>query len=137
MTKRQIERCIKIYDKNKSSYQKLTMMAFLFEGRKLISYGINSEKTDPIQYMYRKEIIPGNTYIDKRHAEIDCLKKFINDKNFNGNCMTLFILSKRKDGTFRDSRPCKICQQLINQLNINEICYIYKGRFVSEKKIKF
>ena len=31
MTKRQIERCIKIYDKNKSSYQKLTMMAFLFE----------------------------------------------------------------------------------------------------------
>ena len=51
--------------------------------------------------------------------------------------MTLFILSKRKDGTFRDSRPCKICQQLINQLNINEICYIYKGRFVSEKKIKF
>ena len=138
MTKNQISRCEKIYDKNKSSYRKVTMMAFLFKGNSLLNYGINSDKTDPIQNMYRNKAhihIGKYDYLDKLHAEICCLKPYIDDKKINFNNLTLLILSKRKDRSYRDSKPCKVCREAIEDLGIGTVCYFYKGRFITEKKI--
>lgn len=132
MTNSQIKLCEKIYNKNKSTYY-LTMMAFLFDGKTLISQGINSDKTDPFQSKFRKKIILDKNYLDKRHAEADCLKNIINNKDVKYKNLTLFIISKRKDGTFRNSKPCPVCRKIINSIGIGEICYIYENRLVSEK----
>jgi len=136
LNKTQIKLCEKIYDKNKSSYKKVKMMAFLFKGKKLLNTGINSDKTDPVQSKYRKHIIDNDIFIDKRHAEVDCLKSFSNKSDSNLKDLTLWIISKRSDGTFRDSKPCKVCRQIIDKMKVGEICYYHKGRLVSEKLIK-
>jgi deoxycytidylate deaminase len=133
MTKSQIKLCEKIYNNNKSSYSRLTMMAFLFKGKSLISQGINSDKTDPIQNKFRKQIINNDNYIDKRHAEVDCLKSFIEDKEIDFKSLTLFVLSKKANGEYRNSKPCPICRKMIESLGVGEICYIYNGRLINEK----
>ena len=138
MTKSQLTRCEKIYNKNKSSYHKLTMMAFLFKGNSLLNYGINSNKTDPVQNKYRVKSgihMDIEEYLDKVHAEVNCLKPYIENKEINFNNLTLLVISKKADGTFRNSKPCPVCRKLLESLNIGTICYFYNGRFITEKKI--
>ena len=133
MTKSQIRLCERKYSKSKSTYEKITMMAFLFNGKSLISEGINSEKTDAYQSKFRKQLIQNENYIDKRHAECDCLKWLNDKKDIDTSKLTLFIMSKRKDGAFRNSKPCPVCRKIIEKIGIGEICYISNGRFITEK----
>ena len=140
MTKRQIEMCKRIYKKHKSTYKKVKMMCFLFNGKNLIDFGINSNDTDPIQtkygIIYRRKINNKSYYLDKRHAEIDCLKKYIENKDINMNKLSIFILSLKEDGTYRCSKPCPVCQEFLNDIGIGEICYVNDyNRIVSEKLI--
>lgn len=142
MNKKQIEFCKKIYNKTNSDYKKTKVMCFLFKGKKLLSYGVNSNKTDPIQTkfgeIYRRKINYNSNifYLDKRHAEVDCLKKFIENKEMNFSNLTIFILSIHKDGiTYRNSKPCPICREFLDSIKIGEICYFMNNRFVSEKII--
>jgi len=134
MTKSQFKMCEKILSKNKSSFKRVTMMAFLFQGKTLISQGINSEKTDPYQSKFRKQLrISDDTYLDKRHAEVDCLKSLSENKEVNPKNLTLFVISKRADGTLRNSKPCPVCRKVIESIGIGEINYIYNGRLITEK----
>jgi len=133
MTKAQIKLCERIYDKSDSTYSRLKMMAFLFNGKTLYSQGINAEKTDPFQSKFRKQVIQNEEYLDKRHAEADCLKGLADNKDVDPSKMTLFIMSKKKDGEFRSSKPCPVCRKIIESVGIGEICYVYNNRFVTEK----
>jgi len=135
MSKYQLKLCEKLYDKaDDSTYHKVKMMAFLFKGKTLISTGINSDKTDPIQSQFRQMILGKNyDFIDKRHAEVDCLKYILNHKDLNPKDLTLWIISKRKNGTFRNSKPCVVCKKMIDILKVGEICYIFNNRVISEK----
>ena len=136
MTKKQFRLCEKILSKNKSSFERVTMMAFLFQGKSLLAQGINSEKTDPYQSKFRKKLgisIDKDEYLDKRHAEVDCLKGYAENKEINPKSLTLFVISKRADGTLRNSKPCPVCRKVIESIGIGEICYIYNGRMITEK----
>lgn len=128
-----LKRCLKIYDKNKSSYPRITVMCFAFKGKTMICSGINSDKTDPIQSKYRKKVIVNDKYVDKRHAEVDTLKKLQNMPDMDFKEITLFIISKKANGEFRNSKPCPTCRKFIDSLGVGEIVYIYNNKLVSEK----
>jgi len=136
MTKGQIKMCERILTKNQSTFKRITMMAFLFQGKKLIAQGINAEKTDAYQSKFRKQLITNDVYLDKRHAEVDCLKYLENKVEINPKYLTLFVISKRADGTFRNSKPCSVCRKVIESIGIGEICYYYNGRLITEKLLE-
>ena len=142
MTKKTLDICNRLYDRTTDEfpYKRTKMMAFLLKGNKIIDYGINSERTDPIQQrfglLYRQKINYNskNFYIDKRHAEIDLLKNYL-DYNIDFSKYTILILSKYNDGTYRDSKPCPICNEFLSRFNIGEICYMHNNKLISEKKL--
>ena len=144
MRKNLLEMAIRLYSKgsfeNNFTYNKVKMMSFLFKGNKLISVGINSERTDPVQNLFRmksknNEVMPPQ-WLDKCHCEIDCLKKFYYKQKENYLQYTLLVISIKSDGTMRTSKPCKTCSKFLKEMGIGEICYFDNGKFVSEKLIK-
>jgi deoxycytidylate deaminase len=89
--------------------------AFLVEKNKIISIGMNKEKSHPLQKEFSR--FANMTYL---HAEIDCLKSV---GKFDLNKTTLYILRIDKNGQYANSAPCKGCQEFLNQTKIRRIVY--------------
>lgn len=126
MTRKLIERLINLSDDIESDrpYGRVKMVAFLVYKGKLLSFGVNSEKTSLYQYRMRKKfnVDDSNFIYDKTHAEIAAIKK-IHPSFDNWEHVEIFIVSKKKDNTFRLSRPCPICEKTIKDLGIKKVYY--------------
>lgn len=126
MTRKLIERLINLSDDIESDrpYGRVKMVAFLVYKGKLLSFGVNSEKTSLYQYRMRKKfnVDDSNFIYDKTHAEIAAIKK-IHPSFDNWEHVEIFIVSKKKDNTFRLSRPCLICEKTIKDLGIKKVYY--------------
>ena len=126
MTRKLIERLINLSDDIESDrpYGRVKMVAFLVYKGKILSFGVNSEKTSLYQYRMRKKfnVDDSNFIYDKTHAEIAEIKK-INPSFDNWEHVEIFIVSKKKDNTFRLSRPCPICEKTIKDLGIKKVYY--------------
>lgn len=126
MTRKLIERLINLSDDIESDrpYGRVKMVAFLVYKGKILSFGVNSEKTSLYQYRMRKKfnVDDSNFIYDKTHAEIAAIKK-IHPSFDNWEHVEIFIVSKKKDNTFRLSRPCPICEKTIKDLGIKKVYY--------------
>lgn len=126
MTKKFINRLINLSDDIESDrpYGKIKMVAFLIYKNKILSFGVNSEKTSLYQYKMRcKADVDNSDFIyDKTHAEIAAIKKI--HPSFNDwEHVEILICSKKKDNSFRLSRPCPICEKAIKDLGIKKVYY--------------
>lgn len=126
MTKKFIDRLINLADDIESDrpYGRIKVVAFIVYKNKILSFGVNSEKTSFYQYKMRcKADVDNSKFIyDKTHAEIAAIKKI--SPSFNDwNHVEILICSKKKDKTFRLSRPCPICERAIRDLGIKKIYY--------------
>jgi len=136
MNKNMLNTALRIYKKSGDSTYKVKMMSFLFKKGKLITYSMNGNKTDPIQNKFgrisriKTKFNCSEPFIDKLHAEISLLKNFMNE---DCSSLTIFVLSLKADGTYRDSKPCNVCMEFLNNINIGEIAYIQNNRLISEK----
>lgn len=136
MTRKFIKRLINLSDDIESNrpYEKVKMVAFLVYKGKLLSFGVNSEKTSLYQYRMRKKsnVDDSNFIYDKTHAEIAAIKKI--HPSFNDwEHVEIFIVSKKKNGEFRLSRPCPICEKTIRNLGIRKVYYTnYYGGVTKE-----
>ena len=126
MTRKLIERLINLSDDIESDrpYGRVKMVAFLVYKGKLLSFGVHSEKTSLYQYRMRKKfnVDDSNFIYDKTHAEIAAIKK-IHPSFDNWEHVEIFIVYKKKDNTFRLSRPCPICEKTIKDLGIKKVYY--------------
>lgn len=126
MTRKLIERLINLSDDIESDrpYGRVKMVAFLVYKGKILSFGVNSEKTSLYQYRMRKKfnVDDSNFIYDKTHAEIAAIKK-IHPSFDDWEHVEIFIVSKKKDNTFRLSRPCPICEKTIKDLGIKKVYY--------------
>lgn len=130
MTKKLVRRLVNLYDDIESDrpYSKAKVVCFIIYKNKIISFGVNSEKTSQFQYFMRRQAkVNDNDFVyDKTHAEIAAIKKIhpcFNDWRH----VELFIISKLKNGKFRYSRPCPICEQAILNKGIRNIYYFNEG----------
>lgn len=126
MTRKFINRLINLSDDIESDrpYGRVKMVAFLVYKNKILSFGVNSEKTSFYQYRMRckTDIDQSNFIYDKTHAEIAAIKKI--HLSFNDwEHVEIFIVSKKKDNSFRLSRPCPICEKTIKDLGIKKVYY--------------
>lgn len=126
MTRKFINRLINLSEDIESDrpYGKIKMVAFLVYKNRILSFGVNSEKTSLYQYKMRcKADVDQSKFIyDKTHAEIAAIKKI--HPSFNDwEHVEIFIISKKKDNSFRLSRPCPICEKTIKDLGIKKVYY--------------
>lgn len=135
MTKKLIRRLIKLYDDIESDrpYSKTKVVCFAIYHNKVLSFGVNSEKTSQYQYQMRRRASVNDddfTY-DKTHAEIAAIKKI--HPSVNWHHIELLVVSKFKNGNFRYSRPCPICEKAINSLGIKNIYYTNEGGGITKE----
>ena len=82
-------------------YKRVKTVSFLVYKGKVISFGINSDKTSPLQNFYRVKtsLKSIENFVDKEHSEINCLKR-IDSSITNWDKIELVIISKKKNGEF-------------------------------------
>lgn len=135
MTDKILKRLSKMYDHiySDSPYKRLKTVSFLCYKRKIVCFGVNTNKTSPLQNFYRTQTelrsIP--CFIDKEHSEINCLRKC--DANLKWDKVEFVIISKYNDGSYRLARPCQICMNALKASGIRKIYYTTKDSFKFEK----
>ncbi|MCA9333522.1 hypothetical protein KC963_00575 [Candidatus Saccharibacteria bacterium] len=84
----------------------------------IISYGYNREKTHPKQAYYSSRV--GQPHRIRLHAEIDALIRCREEPH------TLLVVRIGKNGEYRYSRPCEVCQLAIVASGLEYV--LYTGR---------
>ena len=103
---------------------------------KIISIGINSYKTHPVQKIYDKyrDLKIGDgcpAHLHALHAEIDCLLS-IDDGTIDMSKVELYIYRILKNGKKALSKPCPACRQYIIDRGIRKIHYTTEDSFIEE-----
>ena len=77
-------------------YKRVKTVSFLVYKGKVISFGINSDKTSPLQNFYRVKtpLKSIENFVDKEHSEINCLKR-VDGSITNWDKIELVIISKK------------------------------------------
>lgn len=136
MTNKILNSLVRLYDDiyAGSPYHRLKVVAFLIYRGKIVNFGTNSEKTSPMQFKYRQRTHLANieNFLDKEHAEINCLRRvYLGD--FDVKRLELVIISKRNDNSFRLARPCCTCMAAIRDIGISNVYYTTNdGKIVQE-----
>lgn len=115
-------------------YKHTKTVSFLVYKGKVISFGINSDKTSPLQKHYRvmTDLRYIENFIDKEHSEINCLRKI--DTDINWAKVEIVVISKKRDGEFRLARPCDVCMAAIRDFGIHKVYYTNRnGTFSFER----
>jgi deoxycytidylate deaminase len=114
-----IEEAIELNKYNKSCH-----VALLMQGkRKVVSYGFNQ--------MDRQCFRGKSVY--SLHAEVDCLRKCrpIKDIMKRNYSLVVVKVSKKDDGTYYDSMPCKHCTDFLLGLGFKSVyCSNRDGKIV-------
>jgi tRNA(Arg) A34 adenosine deaminase TadA len=91
------------------------MAAVIARRKKIISVGLNTHKTDPLQLRYSRHPLSVC-----KHAEISAIKNAIKaDRNVDLRGTTIFIARVMKDGTTAIAKPCEGCQKALTAYGIN------------------
>ena len=103
---------------------------------KIISVGINSHKTHPVQKMYNKYRNFNKTngslaFMHAIHAEIDCLLS-VDDKSIDMNKVHIYIYRLTKTGMGL-SKPCPACYHYLLDRGIRNVHYTTDNSYVYEK----
>lgn len=115
-----IERFLrKTYEQTFTSDIRFPTAAILTQGNRIISIGVNRNKTHPKQ----KERINylGQCYGKHRpHAEADCLIR-ANYNSIAGG--TLYVARRKQNADFGLAKPCKVCESLLREYEIRRVFY--------------
>lgn len=119
----------------KSTYNRRQKVgAVVFMGKKILSFGFNSEKTDPLQKKYnsfREDIDDSRPH--KIHAEINALKK-LKDANIDLSRASIVVCRLSNTGTqkYAMARPCPACFEYIKECGLKHIYYTTDQGFAEE-----
>ncbi len=103
---------------------------------KIISSGVNSYITNPLQKKYNRFRFDTDTTLHSKHAELDCLLSLVNRKDIDFRRVSLYIYRQYRSGELGVARPCDSCFNLIKDLGIRHIYYSNDGGFSHEEIIE-
>lgn len=98
---------------------------------RIISSGVNSTKTHPIQKKYNKERFDEDT-THSLHAELDALLPLLKE-DIDFSKVEVYTYRELADGTMAMSRPCPSCMKLIKDLGIKNIYYTTQDGYAHEE----
>lgn len=116
-----------------SEYHSYKLGAIISDKQKgsVICYGLNKNKSSPMQDKYSPIYPLGDSFIKSKsiHAEIDAINKMIK-RGLYGN--HIFVARVTQLGNWANSRPCSGCYKAIQDNNIEFMYYYLNGSFYSE-----
>ena len=115
-----------------SDYKKTRLGAVVVDGKRILSTGYNSNKTNPTQARYNQYREIDVTFPAKVHAEVSALNSLIGKKDIDFHNLKLFVYRELKDGSIAMARPCPSCMALIKDLGIKKIYYTTPDGYVEE-----
>jgi len=94
-----------------------------------IAFGFNQNKTHPIVRQYDKN--------KTLHAEVDAVlkarKRLRYPMNFNMSDCTVVVYREDRNGKMAMAKPCKICQQIMKDHQIEDVVYSTANGWVEKK----
>lgn len=100
---------------------------------RIISSGVNSTKTHPIQKKYNAERFDVDICTQHSlHAELDALLPLLKE-DIDFSKVELYTYRELADGTMAMSRPCPSCMKLIKDLGIRNIYYTTQDGYSHEE----
>ena len=99
---------------------------------KIISAGLNSNKTHPIQKRYNRIRFQECSCPDSLHAEIHALSQ-VAHLDIDWSRVSIYTYRKMKSREHGMARPCPSCMAYIKSLGIKEINYTTDDGFASER----
>ena len=119
-----------------SEFKRAKVGCVAIYNNKIISIGINSYKTHPVQKMYNRyrefHPMPGcNAHMHSLHAEIDCLLS-VDDNSIDMSKVEIYIYRILKTGEQALAKPCPACRQYILDKGIKKIHYTTDDSFIEE-----
>ena len=120
-----------------SDFSRTKVGCIVVDGKRILSSGYNSNKTNPTQQRYNYYRNIDVRFPAKVHAEVSALNSLIGKKEIDFSRLKVFVYRELKDGTPACARPCASCIRLIRDLGISKIFYTTRDGFVEEhlKKI--
>lgn len=122
MFKRLAVRARNIVEENHTDV-KFKHVAFIIKGKRVLFTGWNKKKTHPAvaRFGYNDKV----THI---HAELDAIIRYGKTDCRNN---TLVVMRLHKDNSLANSKPCKGCQHVIEQVGFKNVYYSDStGKFV-------
>ena len=101
--------------------------------KKIISTGINSSKTHPLQKEYNRFRYPDDNTPHYIHAEIHALMQLRNtDIDWSKVKLYVYRIKKNESNGCGCARPCPACMEYIKDLGIKHIYYTTSDSLVHE-----
>lgn len=129
--RRSVDIAYALFDKEHDS--RCFVCSCVFYKNKIISIGINTNKTHTITHKYNPLICRQThevVYKKGSCAEFNALRKVQNKTNIPFHKLTLVNVRVTKEGKFGLSRPCSSCSSLNRYMNLKDIYYTNdKGEF--------
>jgi tRNA(Arg) A34 adenosine deaminase TadA len=95
------------------------MAAVITRRNKIISVGLNSHKTDPLQLKYSRHPLS-----ICKHAEIDAIKNALKtDRNIDLTKASIFVARVLKNGSTAMAMPCEGCYRALEAFGIKKVYY--------------
>ena len=115
-----------------SDFSRIKIGCIVVDGKRILSSGYNSNKTNPTQQRYNYYRNIDLHFPAKVHAEVSALNSLIGKKEIDFARLKVFVYRELCDGTLALARPCPSCLQLIRDLGITKIFYTTKDGFAEE-----
>ena len=98
---------------------------------KVISSGVNSTKTHPLQKKYNIYRFTEDTTKHSIHAEISA---YINALKFTNDFsdVTVYVYRETKNGNIAMARPCNSCMHLLKDIGVRTIKYTTEYGYATE-----
>lgn len=138
MTNKLLRSLVRLYDDIYAGapYERLKVVSFLIYKGKIVNFGVNSAKTSPLQHRYRQrtKLKMIENFLDKEHAEINCLRHtYFGD--FDMRKVEVVVISKRYNGDFRLARPCCTCMAALKDFGIRKIWFTTNENRIESEEI--
>lgn len=88
--------------------------AVVVKSGRVVGTGYNKDRNSP--FIVSPEHIKPHC---SRHAEIEAIK----EAGHNVSGAVLYVARVNRQGQDRNSKPCKLCQEVIDEINIKKVIY--------------
>lgn len=138
MTNRLLRSLLRMYNDIYAGdpYERLKVVSFLIYKGKIVNFGVNTSKTSPLQYKYRQRtsLRVIEDFLDKEHAEINCLRHtYFGD--FDMRKIEVVVISKRENGDYRLARPCPVCMAALRDFGVKKVWYTTNANTIDDEDI--
>lgn len=112
----------------KSTFYRIKIGCVIVKGSKILSRGVNIEKSHPKQKYLNKKYRGFNTHNSFIHAELNAIL----NTNANLEGATIYLYREDNNGIMCCCKPCPACEFVLKQVGINTVYYTDYNKFVKE-----